>query len=107
MKVCIYTIPGCKACVTREGYHEDLAQALAEDGIVCELVEIGEIDGKTYVPVSEHDSVCRRGDTTSYATPTYLVDTGVAVAKLADPSKYGDSDKYKEYIKEVIMKINS
>lgn len=108
MKVYIYTLPNCKACTNRTSYHESIAQHLAQDGIECILVEFGQIDGKTYLPYEEHDSLCRKPSNPSvYSTPVYIADTGNSAAKLADPSKYGDSHGYVGYIKDVVTKISS
>lgn len=108
MKVYIYTLPNCKACAKRVDYHEAVATTLHNNGSECILVEIGEIDGKTYLPYNNHDSLCRKAeDPGVYSTPTYIIEVGDSVAKVADPSMYPDSNAYINHLNDVASKISS
>lgn len=106
MKLYIYMMPNCKTCQSRSDYHELLSRTLLDMGIESVAVEVGEIDGKMYLPFEQHDSLCRKKDNPmAYSTPSYIIDVDDAAAKLADPSMYSDSNAYAQYILDTVKQM--
>lgn len=64
---------------------------------------IGRVNGQSYVPLPDHDSLCRKaGDATKYIAPIYILETDDTVVKLDDLGGYKSLQDYVSYIESVI-----
>lgn len=107
MKLIIYTLPNCKVCEYRVPMHNAICDALKELGIDTLCIQFGTIDGATYLPLEEHDSLCRKPeDPMKYTAPVYIYEDDNNRAKLADPKVFETPENYVEHIKQVVSNLN-
>lgn len=107
MKFIIYTLSGCKTCMIRQQFHNEIADMLSQANIDTTGITYGMINNERYEPFPEHDALCRKPDQSSYVAPVYILEDDSATVKLEDPSKFKDSVDYSNYVMGMVDTIQS
>lgn len=103
MRLVIYTLQGCKVCSSRQGLHNQLASLLDSLGIEQLGILIGQVNGRSYLPMPDHDALCRKpNDPTKYIAPIYILEDDDVVIKLDDISSHKTLTDYVKYIEQVL-----
>ncbi len=107
MRLVIYTLQGCKVCSGRQELHNQLAELMNSLDIEQVGILIGQVNGRSYVPLADHDTLCRKpGDATKYIAPIYILETDDTVIKLDDMGSHKSLQDYVTYIQNTLANVD-